>query len=594
MSSKRYFYIFLILLLLAFVAVGIFNVLVDPFGLFGDRIMDWYSYNMTQNPRTAKIEYLKDKDEFDSFIVGASGSAAFPTEELNEYTGGNFYNTFYYGADMKDSLDTVNYLIDNYQVENIFLPIGFAFADTYDVGNDNLNNTMHHRLDGANPLYFYGQYLLADPNYGLNKIQSYREDTIIQQSFDVFNIEDGSYDKFLRDIEPISDLESYLAREEYRQFEAGLGRDRSLDSMDEFISSMEELVSLTDENDINLIVLVSPLYHEDFQHYDLAQVEEFYTSLASVVPYWDFTRSSISYDARYFYDRTHWRNDVGSMMLARIFENEEAYIPEDFGIYIDEDPSPAIQNYVEEIHIDPQDYSQELTVLMYHHIEKEGNGASIISQDAFRGQMEEIVEQGYETVTIDDLIAYVDYGIDLPENPILITFDDGYSSNYEIAYPIMEELGLNGIIFPIGHSVAMDEYKDTGEKIYPHFTIEEAREMNHVFEYGSHTFDMHQAEYLEDGYKIRRNVGMLEGESEEDYIEDFRADHEKIDEIVQEINEGPTKAFAYPSGVYEDLAAILLREEGVRVTFLTDEDTNILVKGLKQSLLGLSRYNMTD
>lgn len=32
------------------------NVLVDPFGVFGDRLMHWYAYDMTMNPRVAKIE----------------------------------------------------------------------------------------------------------------------------------------------------------------------------------------------------------------------------------------------------------------------------------------------------------------------------------------------------------------------------------------------------------------------------------------------------------------------------------------------------------------------------------------------------------
>lgn len=594
MSSRRFFNIFIILTIVAFAAIAILNMVVSPFGLFGDKLMDWYSYNMTQNPRIAKIEYLDGKDEFDSFVVGASGSAAFPTKELNEYTGGNFYNTFYYGADMKDSVDTVKYLIDNYEVKNIFLPVGFAFASSYDVGNDTLNNTMHYKVDGSNPLTFYGKYLFANPNYMIDKIQSKSEDSIIQKSFDVFYVEDGSYDKFLRDVEPISDIESYLAKDEYKQFASGSGRDRSLGYIDEFVASMEEIVQITDKNNIDLTVLVSPLYHDDYQYYDVDEVEEFYTRLADVVPYWDFTKSSVSYEPRYFYDRTHWRNDVGTMMLARVFGNEEAYLPDDFGIYVDGDATLAMKRYEEDIVVDENEYTQEVSVLMYHHIADEGDGGSTISEEAFICQMESIAAEGYNTVSMEDLINYVDYGIDLPEKALVITFDDGYSSNYEIAYPIMEELGLKGTVFPIGHSVGLDEYKDTGEKIIPHFTIEEAREMNHILELGSHTYDMHQAEHLEEGDKVRKNVKRLEDDTEEEYIDDFLADFHKIDNMVQRANGEGTTAFAYPTGAYDDLAAILLSQQGVRVTFLTEEKGNVLIKGLKQSLYGLGRYNMTD
>ena len=35
--------------------IAAFNVAVDPFGIFGDRFLNYYEYNMTQNPRIAKI-----------------------------------------------------------------------------------------------------------------------------------------------------------------------------------------------------------------------------------------------------------------------------------------------------------------------------------------------------------------------------------------------------------------------------------------------------------------------------------------------------------------------------------------------------------
>ena len=69
-----------------------FNVAVDPFGVFGDKIFDWYAYDMTQNPRIAKIAYLDEHHgEYDSYIIGSSKTSSYSVEKLNEYTGARFY-----------------------------------------------------------------------------------------------------------------------------------------------------------------------------------------------------------------------------------------------------------------------------------------------------------------------------------------------------------------------------------------------------------------------------------------------------------------------------------------------------------------------
>ena len=46
-----------IVLILAALLAG-FNYVTDPFGAFGDRFMQWFSYDETNNPRAAKISYL--------------------------------------------------------------------------------------------------------------------------------------------------------------------------------------------------------------------------------------------------------------------------------------------------------------------------------------------------------------------------------------------------------------------------------------------------------------------------------------------------------------------------------------------------------
>lgn len=37
----------------------------------------------------------------------------------------------------------------------------------------------------------------------------------------------------------------------------------------------------------------------------------------------------------------------------------------------------------------------------------------------------------------------------LPENPIIITFDDGYKDNYTVAFPLLKKFGLQAVFFPV-------------------------------------------------------------------------------------------------------------------------------------------------
>ncbi len=596
MKSKKYIKIFLSLIILGFIVVVLLNIVVNPFGLFENKFFSWRSYEMTQNPRIAKVEYLKDK-EFDSFVVGASGSSSFPIEDLEKNIGGNFYNLFYYGADMKDSVDTVKHLIKTQKVKNIFLPLGITSAAYYDVGNEKMNNRMHCEVDKSSSIKFYAKYLFANPNYAIDKIKSSKKDSYLQKSFDVFNPITGTYDKSLRDIEPIGDLDEYLEREKYKEFNTDTRYHQGLNYIDEFIASVEEIKELCDENDITLYVLMCPIYYDNFDRYDNNEVKELYTRLANTTEFWDFTKTSISYDARYFYDKTHWRNSVGSMMIAKMFGNNDIYIPKNFGELIDsKNVEERIKIFDKDLDIIKDDYEVKIPVLLYHHIDKKGDDFAVISEENFKKQMEFISKNNYHSLTTKEILDYVNKGTKLPEKSFLLTFDDGYLSNYEIAYPILKGLGLNAIVFPIGHSVGKNTYKDTGVDIFPHFNIEEAKKMydDGVFDLGSHTFDMHMSESLENSPTIRTNSMPLENESEKDFIKAFNNDFDKENEIIKKITKHDIEAYAYPGGFYSDLTAVLLSEKGVKMTFLTTVKVNTIIKGLPQSLLGLSRYNMTD
>ncbi len=333
MSSKKWCKMFIFSVLLVTCLYAIFNVLVDPFGVFGDRILDWYSYDMTNNPRVAKTAYLdKHYNEYDSYIIGCSSTSSFPVQDLNKYFNANFYNLIMYGADMLDVEKTSEYIIENYKVKNLVLNVYITNGSKYDEEEDNITRNLHERVSKEFPINFYGRYMFLNYKYSLAKINAKLEDTYLTKPFDVFDVTTGAYDKKVRDVEPIGNFEEYL--EAYPIFKNYPNGNMEMTKIDLCVESIKNIKKMCDEKEINLVVITSPVYEGYLKYFKQDEVEDFYKKIAEVVPFWDFTTSSVSYEPRYFYDETHFRNAVGSMMLAKIFGDNEKYVPEDFGKYV--------------------------------------------------------------------------------------------------------------------------------------------------------------------------------------------------------------------------------------------------------------------
>ncbi len=135
----------------------------------------------------------------------------------------------------------------------------------------------------------------------------------------------------------------------------------------------------------------------------------------------------------------------------------------------------------------------KVPILLYHHITDEtfsgGNEVSLISPKDFRLHMTAI-KINFTPISLRQYYEYIldmDGSVTLPDNPIIVTFDDGYLSNYEIAFPILKELEIPATIFVVTDTVG--EMSGGGKVNYSHFTWEQAREMEEsgLIEIQSHT-----------------------------------------------------------------------------------------------------------
>ncbi len=107
---------------------------------------------------------------------------------------------------------------------------------------------------------------------------------------------------------------------------------------------------------------------------------------------------------------------------------------------------PAIQLAPNELYV---------PVLMYHHIRVNPMprnpvwAALNVSAEQLDQQFAYLSSHNYHTITLDELRDALDGKISLPENPIVLTFDDGYRNFYDSAFPLLKKYNFKATQFVI-------------------------------------------------------------------------------------------------------------------------------------------------
>ena len=91
-----------------------------------------------------------------------------------------------------------------------------------------------------------------------------------------------------------------------------------------------------------------------------------------------------------------------------------------------------------------------LSIVMYHYVRPIENseypGIKGLEFDLFRQQIQ-FFKENFHAVTMEQVIDSLGGKCELPENPILLTFDDGYIDHYQYVFPVLKEYGMQGSFF---------------------------------------------------------------------------------------------------------------------------------------------------
>jgi len=126
---------------------------------------------------------------------------------------------------------------------------------------------------------------------------------------------------------------------------------------------------------------------------------------------------------------------------------------------------------------------KRIPVLAYHFVEPENSKRIYehekfysVTPEEFRNQMIYLKENGYNTITLDDLLRIEEDHM-LPEKPVMLTFDDGHISHYDTVLPMLTGYGLKGLFFLVINDIGKEHritweqakvLKDAGMEIGSH------------------------------------------------------------------------------------------------------------------------------
>lgn len=109
--------------------------------------------------------------------------------------------------------------------------------------------------------------------------------------------------------------------------------------------------------------------------------------------------------------------------------------------------------------------NKSIPILMYHSIDYEKENELRLPKEQFKEQMKYLKENGYTTLTLNELYNFLEKNSPIPDKSIIITLDDGYVDNYTNAYPILKELGIKATVFVVTSNIDKDNRYLTSKQI---------------------------------------------------------------------------------------------------------------------------------
>lgn len=187
----------------------------------------------------------------------------------------------------------------------------------------------------------------------------------------------------------------------------------------------------------------------------------------------------------------------------------------------------------------------EVPILCYHRIrnslasDSKNMKTYSVTPSRFAEQMKALHDNGFQTISPEQLYEYLVHDGNLPSKPILITFDDTREEQYRLGAAEMNKYGFKGVFFIMTVSINRPGYMTKNQ-------IKNLSDNGHTI--GAHSWNHHLAtKYKGTDWDIQ-----------------LLNPKKKLESITGK----PVNYFAYPSGVWNKAAISKIKSSGYQLAFI--------------------------
>ena len=184
-------------------------------------------------------------------------------------------------------------------------------------------------------------------------------------------------------------------------------------------------------------------------------------------------------------------------------------------------------------------------ILMYHRIGDAPGDKNTVSPGRFELQLQYLEDHGFCTLGLTEWYQMLEQGEKVPEKAVILTFDDGYLDNWELAMPLLLRYKMKATVFMVASLVGKtNEWeKNAFRQGVPMMGAEHLREWCRAgLEVGSH------------GVNHRRLVGLSREELQMELTESKK--------MLEEVTGASVDFFCYPHGDFDQPVAEAIRQAG--------------------------------
>jgi peptidoglycan/xylan/chitin deacetylase (PgdA/CDA1 family) len=183
-----------------------------------------------------------------------------------------------------------------------------------------------------------------------------------------------------------------------------------------------------------------------------------------------------------------------------------------------------------------------LPILSFHSLDDQSSNISF-SPRVFQRGMARLHEKGYQTISLLEALNFLRQGMPFPERSLVITFDDGYQTVYDEAFPILQRYSMSATVFLTVGERGMTKVKGVlppleGRSMLSWHNIREMHQWGITF--GAHTL-------------THPDLTQLPLDQAVSEIYDSKS-------IIEDALGSPVTCFAYPYGGYNDYIRELVRQ----------------------------------